>query len=205
VRHRLLTTGWRLVVTLLAWALLMAVVPSGCGVPEQDHPEPVQVPTRPEGTPTPPQGGDATVTVYFVRNGRLTPVRRSAPDSTPRTALNLLTLGPKAAEASTGLETAIVAQRLTQKSATTRGVTIEASREFTSISGDNQLLAIAQVVWTVTENAPDRGVQFVVDGKFIELPTDQGLSLFAVRRGDYASLAPVTRSRSASPASARPK
>ena len=65
------------------------------------------------------------------------------------------------------------------------------SRDFTSIAGDAQLLATAQLVWTITDSAPDVSVRITVDGRPIEVPTDAGLSRLPVRRSDYASVAPA--------------
>lgn len=180
-------------------ALLISVLLGSCGVSVQDEPVPVRpVPTSSAPATTPPPQGDEEMSVYFVREGRLTAVPRTALDRSPPTVLRLLLAGPDVTEASAGLQTALSPQSLLPRTATASELTIEATRDFTSIAGDNQLLGVAQLVWTVTEDAPARGVRVVVEGKYIELPTDQGLTRFAVRRDDYTSVAPEPPSTPAS-------
>lgn len=175
---------------LVACALVMSTVLASCGVSAQDEPVPVRAVATSATTVTPPPKGDEDVVVYFVRDGMLIPVRRSAPDSSTRTALELLMTGPTGAEAADGLQTAIAPQELLEESVTAHDLTIRATRDFTGIAGDNQLLGVAQLVWTVTEGSPDNGVRVSVEGRYIELPTDRGLTLLAVQRSDYASVAP---------------
>ncbi len=68
--------------------------------------------------------------------------------------------------------------------------TISASPEFAGIDGSNQLLAVAQVVWTVTQFPQIDRVCFSVDGAFVGVPTDTGLSDEPVSRADHRSVAP---------------
>lgn len=171
--------------TALSFALLGA-----CGVNAQNHPVALEVEPPTQKTTVSPREGDDAVTVYFVRHGRLVPVTRPAPDTSTVTALALLVAGPNGTEATGGLQTALVPQEVTAKTAGDREVTIAATRDFTSITGDNQLLAVAQLVWTVTHNAPSNRVRITVEGKAIEVPTDQGLTQDPVERDHYISVAP---------------
>ena len=68
-------------------------------------------------------------------------------------------------------------------------VTIGVSREFTEVAGGNQLLATAQVVFTVTEFPGVEAVRITADGSPVEVPTDDGLTDEPVGRDDYASVA----------------
>ncbi len=95
-----------------------------------------------------------------------------------------------------GLETALAPQQLSTVSGNRRPLTVEATREFTSIAGDNQLLAAAQLVWTATGRDPHSLVRITVDGKPLEVPTDHGLSRLAVGRDDYATVRPVEEPQS---------
>lgn len=130
------------------------------------------------------------VTVYFVRRGQLFPVTRPAPDPTTATALALLATGPDHAEAAIRLETAIAPQQLTPSTSGGDAVTIAVGRDFTSVFGDNQILPSAQLVWTVTGNAPSDQVRIAVDGKPIAVSRDAGLSRRPAERSDYLSAAP---------------
>lgn len=174
-----------------AWLACLSTfaVVVACGVNPQTHPVPLDVKAPPQQTTAPPPDGDASVTVYFVRNGRLLAVTRPATDTSISTALALLLAGPNGAEATMGVQSALVPQQLT---ATTAGgvVTIAATRDFTSISGDNQLLAAAQLVYTITDKAPTQRVRITVGGKVIDVPTDQGLARDPVERNHYLSVAP---------------
>jgi spore germination protein GerM len=73
--------------------------------------------------------------------------------------------------------------------ATDAVVTVAVSREFTEVAGGNQLLATAQVVFTVTEVPGVAAVRVTADGSPVEVPTDAGLTDEPVRREDYASVA----------------
>lgn len=190
--RRLLLVGW------------LSVLLLGCGVSSQSQPIPlpVQVSSIP---PTARAERNAySITVYFVQFGRLAPVSLPAPDSSTLTALRLLVEGPNATEAAMGLETALVPQHLDVVADSRTPLTVEASREFTSIAGDNQLLAAAQLVWTATNNSPNTLVRITVEGKPIEVPTDDGLSRLAVGRGDYTTVAPAEQPRTSTPSAAEP-
>lgn len=176
------------------WALAVVaplVLLLGCGVRSQDAPVPlpVQVTSAAPSAQSEPNG--FAVTVYFVQFGRLAPASRPAPDTAPQTALRLLVDGPSSAEAAMGLETALVPQEFRTVSGTRGALTLEAGPEFASIAGDDQLLAVAQLVWTATDHAPSDLVRIIVRGKPIEIPTDDGLSRLPVGRADYSTVAPV--------------
>lgn len=171
--------------------LLGCVALAACGVSLQDRPVPIEadLPARP--TTSVPLPGDRAVTIYLIRDGRLEPVQRSSDDNSALTALAFLSEGPVASEIGSGLRTALPPQTLIAAAIDDSGiVTVAATRAFTSVSGDNQLLATAQLVWTVTEYAAIDQVRVSVDGDVIELPTDEGLVRDPVERDDYRSVAP---------------
>ena len=178
----------RAVVTVAAVAVL-----SGCGLGAQSAPEPISIP-RPSTT-GPGVTGDPDgprVTVWFVRGSRLEAAERPAqqPGLTP--ALDALVAGPSRGEVVDGLRTALSPQSLMpdRPAAADAVVTVAVSREFTEVAGGNQLLATAQVVFTVTEFPGVEAVRITADGSPVEVPTDDGLSAEPVGRDDYASVAP---------------
>lgn len=172
------------------WVVL-ALLLIGCGVSPQSGPVPLPVqPSAPRSATRSEPNGYA-VTVYFVQFGRLAPVSRPAPDTEPQTALRLLVAGPDAVEVAMGLETALVPQQLSAAASERATLAVDAGAEFTSIAGDNQLLAVAQLVWTATSSAPHSAVRITVAGKPIEVPTDRGLSRLPVGRDDFEAVAPV--------------
>jgi spore germination protein GerM len=179
----------RLRLLLLGLALVLAA----CGIGPETQPTPIDVP-RDTGTEARVQeGGPREVTVYFVRGGRLVRVERDVPDASMENRLGLLLLGPTKEEARDGLMSAVPPQSLRPVfvDAASGVVYVEATPAFTQVSGSNQLLAVAQVVWTATEHPGTSRVSIVVDGQALEVPTDSGLSRVPVRRDQYASVAPV--------------
>jgi hypothetical protein len=168
--------------------LLAGLVLAGCGVHPQGRLEPVE--TTPSATSPPPVSppGMARVQVYFLRDGRLDPVTRSVSEATVPAALAVLVAGPTPAEAESGLRTAVTPQPLRVVDLGGATVAIGVTKDFTGVSGNNQLLAVAQVVWTATGAEGVERVRFVLDGEPIEVPTDRGLSWLPVGRGAYRSV-----------------
>ncbi len=108
----------------------------------------------------------------------------------------MLVSGPTRAEVTSGIRTALAPQPLTvaiPDAASSETAVIEATQDFATVSGGNQLLAVAQLVWTVTEFTGIRRLSLTVDGVPVEVPTDSGLSPGPVARSDYMSLAPPTQ------------
>lgn len=188
-------------VTALVGVLVLVSVLGGCGVPVQDGPVPIDTDPSSSRAPAPPSGA-LDVTVFLVREERLFPVARSTEDTTVVTTLELLMRGPDPVELAAGVSTALPPRlvggdpvgferrRIGQGGSGARVAVIEVTDDFTTISGDDQLLATAQVVWTVTGlDVADR-VRITSDGESIELPTDDGLTASPVGRDDYRSVEP---------------
>jgi hypothetical protein len=180
-------------VRLTALCSLALVALAGCGVPAQERPEPLRVPA-PE--PTVAEGtapGAQEAQVWFVRDLHLEPVSRPVTPAGPRTALEALVEGPTASEGQAGLRTALAPERLRAEGPTEDDptVTVSVPRGFSGLVGGDQQLAVAQVVWTVTQFPGVDGVRFTSEGQSLEVPTDDGLTDQAVDRDDYASTAPA--------------
>jgi hypothetical protein len=190
-----------------AVALVAALGLTGCGLGAQSAPEPISIP-RPT-TPASGATGDAAGTglrVWFVRGSRLEAAERTADRPGIDTALEALAAGPTRNEVVDGLRTALSPQSLTPDGPVPIDavVTIGVSREFTEVAGGNQLLATAQVVFTVTEVAGVEAVRITADGSPVEVPTDDGLTDEPVSRDDYASVATPVSSPLPSPPSGDP-
>ncbi len=178
-------------------ALVALAVLAGCGLDAQPGPEPVSIPqaSTPElGATAAPDG--PRVAVWFVRGSRLEAAERPVERPDVDAALAALVAGPTRSEVVDGLRTALSPQSLTpdRPVSTDAVVTIAVSREFTEVAGGNQLLATAQVVFTVTELPGVEAVRVTADGSPVEVPTDEGLSAEPVGREDYASVAAPDRS-----------
>lgn len=173
--------------------VLVCLLLAGCGAWTQDRPVTIDVPvpTRPSQA-EPDPGGPRALTVYFVRDDRLAPAERAADDRSITSALGLLVSGPTADEARSGLRTALSAATLGAARNGDDAVVVEVTRELIATPGTDQLLAVAQVVWTVTAapGAPER-VRLTSDGAPIEVPTDAGLLVRPVTRDDFRTVAPA--------------
>lgn len=177
----------------LAVALCLLAVLTACGVDPQPQPERIAVPTAPPGT-VPPPADDAgqEVVVYLVRGADLAPVTRATREVTPASAVTLLAAGPTREEVVIrDLRTAVAPQSIAVDVGLPGGITaVSVTREFAGITGGNQLLAVAQVVWTLTELPGTARVLFLLDGRPLEVPTDDGLSEGPVGRDQLLSVAP---------------
>jgi spore germination protein GerM len=161
----------------LALLLAVAAVVAGCGVqgdgaPRALAPEAVPAelvaPSSSVARPDQPQFG-TVATVYLVDNReRLRPASRTL-DSPALivNVLNSLLEGATDDEAEDGLRSEVPAgtsvngiDRLDEDV-----IAVDLSEEFADTTADGELLAQAQIVYTVTELGNVRGVLFLVDGR----------------------------------------
>lgn len=185
-----------LLLTVLAAAL------SGCGIRPQSGPETITIRPPRVNVSTAPSSGPVQDTVFFVKGKQLEPVRRRTTAAGDlRQVLSLLAVGPSRADARQGVRTALAPQPISVLGIDERGVlTLGVTRQFTGVVGDNQLLAVAQVVWTVTQFPWVDSVRFVVGSSALEVPTDHGLVQRSVTRADYRTVAPPTAAVLGTPA-----
>jgi spore germination protein GerM len=178
---------------LVALFASLLTVTAGCGVDPEERPQPLTIPAPSVQAEEPREGRATKVALYFVRGGDLAPVLRRTAGADAASVLDLLMAGPTRGEVLSGLRTALAPQSPTVDEGPPGGVTaVSVTREFTGITGGNQLLAVAQVVWTLTELPGTTEIRFYVDGAPVEVPTDQGLTDQGVDRDDYTSVAPAT-------------
>ncbi|RBY85002.1 GerMN domain-containing protein [Blastococcus sp. TF02A-30] len=178
----------RLILCCLAAGTALAA----CGVPTQGRPEALAVDTPAPAPLEEPTVDDGVVELWFVRGRQLEAVSRPVGPADVHAALDLLVAGLTPAEAAAGLRTALAPQTLRHSgpAADDAVVTVAVTREFTGLVGGNQQLAVAQIVWTVTEFPGVDGVRFSVEGRPLEVPTDDGLTDEPVDRDDHRSVAP---------------
>jgi spore germination protein GerM len=179
----------------LAAALLTTLLLGGCGVPPDRAPRQIAG----AAIPTPSGAGGAAlvqptaVSVYLVRGRHVVPVQRvvDAPAS-PDRRLTALVQGPTDREAEAGLRTSLAggirAGRVTVRGGTAV-VTLAAS--FVDAGTEEQILALAQLVFTLTESDGVRAVRFTVEDSAVSVPrADGSLTAGPVRRSDYLRLGP---------------
>jgi Immunoglobulin-like domain of bacterial spore germination/Sporulation and spore germination len=145
----------------------------------------------PAGTFTPPsvadpvRPGTITIQLWFARDGRLSPTRRTRPATlaTSRLALTELTAGPSAAEDSAGLSTGLTAEAGFAIDGISGGVeTVRFGPAFYAGGSAAVRLRQAQVVYTLTQFATVTRVRFAGAGQPAEAP---------VGRSAYADLLPA--------------
>jgi hypothetical protein len=156
----------RVATTLVA--LMLAALGAGCDGDET-------VPTT--GTPPPPE--TATTAVYFLRDGKIAPVRRAIPASEdPELAtVSALLEGPTADEREGGLVTAIPATTVVESVSVEDGVaTVDLSRDFDNGGGSASMLGrVAQVVATLTRFPTVKRVAFRLDGETVKAIGGEGV------------------------------
>jgi len=189
----------------LCAALVVALLAT-CGVRPQEAAEAVPTGAAPATQlGQPDQSSGPRLTVFFVRGAALAPVERRVSPVSPTAALAQVVDGPTRAEAATGIRTALAPEVVgVEAVGPGRTATVAVSRGFAGITGGNQLLAVAQIVWTLTALPTVEDVQFTVEGIPVEVPTDAGLSSGPVDREDLRSVAPAEPPAGESTESATP-
>jgi immunoglobulin-like protein involved in spore germination/sporulation and spore germination protein len=140
--------------------------------------------TTPPAVADPGRPGTITIQLWFTRDGRLSPTRRTRPATlaTSRLALTELTAGPSAAEDRAGLTTGLTADAGFTIEGISGGVeTVRFGPAFYAGGSAAVRLRQAQVVYTLTQFPTVTRVRFAGDGQSAGTP---------VGRGEYADLLP---------------
>ena len=190
--------------TLLPAALaVVALLAASCGIPTDDHAilaAPNSVPfdllgQAPSATATTQQAAPTEkATIFLVQGERLAPVQRELPAPVSvESILEALAAGPTATEVELGLRTALLTPNLMHSSGVSGGIaTIDLGQPFTEISGRDQIVALAQIVSTVTGLPGVGRASFTLEGNPVGiLRGDGAVTTESVSRDDYATLAPV--------------
>lgn len=115
-------------------------------------------------------------TIYLEGPQRLVAVSRDVP--APVTAARVLAAlgqGPTSVEASEGLQSPIsTAAPLTIWRLGPTSVTVNITNAFTTLAGQNQAIAVAQLVYTLTALPGVDSVGIRIDGKKAKVPTGKG-------------------------------
>ncbi len=194
-------------------ALLLAAVVTGavaCGIPTASTPTPIaraDVPyhlldprspttTTPGTTPGTTPAVGVPEQIYLVSPaGHLVPATREvAVPASLTQVLGALLAGPTATESASGIQSFLTdtGAQVTIPAATAGVATVHFATSPIQVVGPDQTLAIAQVVYTVTQQPGVTGVTFEIGGKPIEVPTAAGAQVSGpVGRSDYAPQAPL--------------
>jgi Sporulation and spore germination len=182
--------------------VLLAVVAgaTACGVPSSDsatktNPKDVPFGLLDENSGVDPinQFGDRDVVVFLAKNGRLVRAgRKLAPPVTLERLLGKLEQGPTRAEVAAGTRSALPDDESFRSVNLVGGTaTVDLTQPFTALSGNDQLLALAQIVFTLTARPGIGQVLFTLGGAAIDIPRANGsLAPDTVSRDDYQPLSP---------------
>jgi spore germination protein GerM len=183
---------------VLAAVLATSMAAAGCGVPVDREPRPLSAGEIPRPLPSfaeaPAETGEegaAAASVYFVRDGRLVRVSRElAPTATLEEVLAAVSRGPTASERAEGIRSALTGD--VNFAGLASGVPLlDVTDAVVDVELDQRIVALAQLVYTLTAVAGIDGVSFVHSGRPVEVPTGDGtLKRGPVRRTDYAAVAP---------------
>jgi spore germination protein GerM len=173
----------------LAAAALVAL--TACGLPAEDRPRGIAA--LPTATPSADTRPDrpTQATVFLVQDGRVAGVRRVVPAPAGLAQrLDALLAGATAAEARAGLRTALPTGVGVATATAARGVAVlELPPELVEAGTEQQILALAQLVFTATELRTISSVRFQVEGEPVAVPrADGSLATEGVGRADYLTL-----------------
>jgi spore germination protein GerM len=186
---------------LAALVAALAVLFAACGVPTHDTAHEVDAKDVPfgllderAGPPARAALGDEEKVIYFARDRRLVPTtRKLPPESSLSRILDALGRGPNRNEVDVGLRSALPDESRFPDVSVARGTaTVDLGRRFTALSGEDQVIALAQLVYTVTGQPGVGLVRFTLDGRATEVPRANGeLTSGPVSRDDFAAVAPI--------------
>jgi hypothetical protein len=190
-----MTSRTRLVALLLATAL----VGGACSVQEQrraqvqdDEAVPFGLLDQDEPPLLPATGsGTESVSLCFIGGDTLVPIESSLDPPVDLTdVIDALAEVPETA--SGALRTAVAEPRLVREVQPTAGVArVDVLPAITELGSDEQLLAVAQLVCTLTGRPGIGPVSFTLEGSPVDVPRGDGsLTSGPVSRDDYAELLP---------------
>lgn len=175
-----------------------------CGVPtdegvtvarDADVPFELLAPAPAATTPTTQAGGGrAPATIFLIQGERLATVMREVtPPPTPDVVLGTLERGPTPQEVKLGLRSALEGERIIRSVGVTGGIAkVDLGPGFSDIASVDQILALAQIVSTLTYLPGIGRVSFTLEGVPVGVPRADGVvTTESVSQDDYALLAPV--------------
>lgn len=181
--------------TRCAVAVAVAAVLTGCSVQAQDHPVALPSAAAEVGTPSAGASAEATgeATIFLVRGVRLVRVHREVSDERGLAGiLDALGRGATESEAAVGLQSALPSAAGHWKVSVRDGVaTVQVPPGFEGLGLVDQILAVGQLVYTVTSVDGVDSLQFVDGDAVVDLPVGSGqLVSRPLVRGDFPDIAP---------------
>lgn len=185
--------------------MMAAVALTACGIPTASSPSPIaksDVPyhlLNPPTTTTTAPGASPAVGVpemifLVAPSGHLVAVAREvAVPASLTQVMGALLAGPTATETAAGFQSFLNPTGVQVTLSPATGVaTVNFTTDPIQVVGPDQTSAIAQVVYTVTQQPGITGITFAIAGKAIEVPTAAGAQVPGpVGRADYVPQAPL--------------
>lgn len=169
-----------------------AVLVIACGVPLDSAPEMIEVDLGDAPELDLPVGDDVeAATFYLIEQGNLVPVTHELPAPVgPESVARFLVEGIDPTDEGAGLRTSIpTGTRVLAADRENGVVRVSLSRDFAVVGGEEELLAVAQVVLTLTDLEDVDAVTFELEGVATDVPLPNGaLSDDPVGGDDYRSL-----------------
>jgi len=184
----------------LAAVVAAGLAAAGCSIGAQRSPQLIddhQVPfglLRAAPSTTVPASATVGITVYLVLGEHLVTVNRAVPaPGTLASALRALGRGTTGAEAAANLESPIsTATPLTLEAVDGSTAVVDVAASFSQLGGKEQILAAAQLVYTLTQFPGIDRVSIRVGGQPAQVPTSSGrIRSGPLDRAAYAELAPL--------------
>lgn len=183
-----------------ALAAVLLLVLGGCGMRAEESPRAIQTDLDEQTLPIDRSDGvpavEIAASIYLVNEvDRLRPTSRQVrvsprPPTHLASVLDALIGGPTEADVDDGLRS-VVPSTTAVRAVTVDGDTavVDLSEEFASIGGERELLAVGQVVLTVTTFPGVRQVRLQLEGRPTAIPLPDGsLTDGPVALSDYAEL-----------------
>lgn len=171
----------------------LAMLTASCGFPAEDSPTAIEDDTATSSSTVGTGSVVATeeITVWFVRGDLLVSrARDAASPITAQAAIDALGAGCTPGETSSGLRSAIPTPAMLVTAELTRGIaTVDLAPEFSDVAPGDQVLALGQVVYTLTDLPGVGRVRFQISGDAVSVPLPDGTSTDdSVSRDDFSSL-----------------
>lgn len=179
-----------------AIALLLGLA-AGCGVRPESQPRhipaerlPAELAAAPADSPT--SGAAAfAFRVYLVSGARLVPVeRRVSEQASAMRRLAALKEGPTREEAASGLRSSLGERAAVRVVEVSQGVaSVDLGADLAELFGSDRVLALAQIVFTLTDTPGIDEVRFSVERRPVATPIEDGTLIDRpLRREDFARL-----------------
>lgn len=182
-----------------AWPMVLAAVllvagcsPAGPGGVQHVDPKDVPFGLLSTGPTSSVEAPGPRAAIYLVRDDHLVRASASVASSNqPADAVRVLLTGPSAGQAAAGLSTSIPKEtRLISLDVSGTVGTIDLNGAFGDLGGGQQILAVAQLVYTLTTSPAITAVRFAIEGRLTDVPDGSGSLASSPRtRSDYRQLA----------------